>query len=331
MDTNGFDGTRVLGRSGIKVSALGMGCWAIGGPWTFLDENSPAGWGEVDDAESIRAIHHAVDLGITFFDTAANYGAGRSERVLGQAIAGRRDKVVVATKFGHIIDEQKRTMRKDNAAILGNVRKDLENSLRRLNTDTIDLYQLHEEDYDPDQALVLRGVLEDFVKEGKIRAYGWSTDDAERARIFATGQNCASIQHYLNILMDHPAALAVCEQNGVASINKTPLLMGVLTGKFTPGVTFGKDDVRSWWNNEPERLEKRVETVARLREVLTAGGRTLAQGALGWIWARSKITIPIPGFRNEKQVEENAGALAFGPLSSQQMAEINQILEPAIS
>jgi aryl-alcohol dehydrogenase-like predicted oxidoreductase len=327
METKTFDGTRTLGRSGISVSALGMGCWAIGGPWTFVgDEESPAGWGEVDDAESTRAIHRALDMGINFFDTAANYGAGHSEKVLGKAVAGRRDKVVIATKFGHLIDEQKRTMRKDDSQILGNVRGDLENSLRRLNTDYIDLYQLHEEDYDPEQALVLRGVLEDIVKEGKIRAYGWSTDDAKRAEIFATGPNCASIQHYLNILQDHAEAVAVCEKHGVASINKTPLLMGVLTGKFAPNTTFASNDVRSWWNDEHDRFNARLETIARLRDVLTAGGRTLAQGALGWIWARSAVTIPIPGFRSEKQVEDNAGALAFGPLSSQQMAEIEQIV-----
>src|SRR5574342_105756 len=97
---------RRLGRSNLEVSAMGLGCWAMGGRWTY--NNEPAGWGQVDDAESIRAIHYALDAGINFFDTAANYGCGHSERVLGQALAGRRDKVILATKFGYIIDEEKR-------------------------------------------------------------------------------------------------------------------------------------------------------------------------------------------------------------------------------
>src|SRR5574341_2623662 len=96
---------RSLGHSGIEVSAMGMGCWAIGGPWTWAD-GGQMGWGDVDDGESIRAIHRALDLGITFFDTAANYGAGHSERILGKALARQRDKAVIATKFGHIINEQ---------------------------------------------------------------------------------------------------------------------------------------------------------------------------------------------------------------------------------
>ena len=98
---------RRLGRSDLEVSAMGMGCWAMGGPWTFIDE--PAGWGQVDDAESIRAIHFALDAGINFFDTAANYGCGHSERLLGKAIEGRRDRLILATKFGYVVDEEKQT------------------------------------------------------------------------------------------------------------------------------------------------------------------------------------------------------------------------------
>jgi aryl-alcohol dehydrogenase-like predicted oxidoreductase len=100
--------TRTLGRSGIEVSALGLGCWAIGGPWTFMD--SPGGWGGVDDSESLRAIERAIDLGVNFFDTAANYGAGYSERLLGRAFKGRRDQVVIATKFGYQVDERAKTV-----------------------------------------------------------------------------------------------------------------------------------------------------------------------------------------------------------------------------
>jgi aryl-alcohol dehydrogenase-like predicted oxidoreductase len=187
-----------LGKSGIEVSAMGMGCWAIGGPWTWSDGRA-MGWGQVDDAESIRAIHAALDLGINFFDTAANYGAGHSERVLGQALVGRRDQAVIATKFGHIIDEQTRVVTGDDDAVLENIRQDCENSLRRLDTDYIDIYQLHAGNYDPVKAVGLLEVLEELVAEGKIRAYGWSTNDTDRARVFAQGEHCAAIQHTMYV------------------------------------------------------------------------------------------------------------------------------------
>jgi aryl-alcohol dehydrogenase-like predicted oxidoreductase len=123
-----------------------MGCWAIGGPWTWAQPGRdpfPAGWGKTDDEESVRAIQAALDAGVNFFDTAANYGAGHSERVLGRALQGRREKVIIATKFGHIVDETGKKVYGDDNQILANVRKDAENSLRRLGTDYIDVYQLH--------------------------------------------------------------------------------------------------------------------------------------------------------------------------------------------
>jgi len=187
---------RILGKSKLEVSALGMGCWAIGGPWTWAqpgNEPFPAGWGTTDDEESIRAVHTAVDMGVNFFDTAANYGAGHSEVVVGRALKGKRDKVVIATKFGHIVNEEKKTVYGDPDQIIKNVRIDVENSLRRLQTDFIDIYQLHEGGYDPKLALELQVVLEELVSAGKIRWYGWSTDVVDSARDFASGKNCTSI------------------------------------------------------------------------------------------------------------------------------------------
>jgi aryl-alcohol dehydrogenase-like predicted oxidoreductase len=133
---------RTLGRSDIQISPMGLGCWAIGGLWYWLD--GPGGWGNVDDTESIRAIHAALDLGVNFFDTAANYGTGHSERILGRALEGKRDKAVIATKFGFVVDEAAKqvTFRTDDHLL--HVRTECEDSLRRLNTDVIDLYQLEE-------------------------------------------------------------------------------------------------------------------------------------------------------------------------------------------
>ena len=324
---------RTLGRSGIEVSAMGLGCWAIGGPWTNVsqsNESNAAGWGQIDDNESIQAIHAGLDLGINFFDTAANYGAGHSERILAKALEGRRDQVVIATKFGYLVDEEKKLIVSNHDVVLENIRQDCENSLRRLNTDYIDLYQFHVGSYSPEKADAVRDALEDLVKAGKIRWYGWSTDNADGARVFAEGEHCTAIQQdlYWAAPFDyyHPT-LQVCEEFNLASINRSPLGMGILTGKF-----FGKDvklpddDIRHDWNFQEGEIADIVQAVENLKEVFTSGGRTLAQGALGWLWACSEVTIPIPGFKNVKQVTENAKSMEFGPLTQSQMEEIAGIL-----
>jgi aryl-alcohol dehydrogenase-like predicted oxidoreductase len=320
---------RTLGRSGIEISALGMGCWAIGGP--FWSGEAPLGWGEVDDEESIRAIHTALDRGVSFFDTANVYGAGHSERVLGRAFAGRRSQVVIATKFNAVFDESTRQVTGADTSPDG-IRKACEESLRRLNTEYIDLYQFHDNGFPAESAVPVRETLEALVKAGKIRAYGWSTDFPDRAEVFAQGPKCTSIQLQLNVLDDNPAVIALCEKHNLAAINRGPLAMGLLTGKYSAETKPSADDVRGVKSPEwmkyfkngkpnPEWLAKRDA----VREILTSGGRTVAQGALAWNWARSPQTIPIPGFRTVKQVEENAGAMRFGPLTPEQMNQIGAL------
>ncbi len=318
-----------FGKSGLEVSAVGMGCWAVGGPWTWAQPGQdpyPAGWGHTDDAESIRAIHAGLDAGVTLFDTAANYGAGHSEVMLGQALKGHRDKVVIATKFGHIINETTKTVYGDDEQILKNVRSDVENSLRRLQTDYIDVYQLHAGDYDAELAVELRETLEDLVQEGKIRWYGWSTDLVDRAQVFADGAHCTSIQFRLNAVYDNPEMRAHCAQHNMAGLNKDPLNKGILTGKFTTSSTFPADDIRSQVSFAEERIVRRLQTVEALREVFTSGGRTMAQGALCMIMALDERMFPIPGFKSVKQAEENAQAISFGPLSAAELAQVQQIV-----
>jgi len=319
--------TRKLGRSGIEVSALGMGCWAIGGPWWWSNGRA-MGWSKVDDDESIRAIHVGMDMGVNFFDTAANYGAGHSERILGRAVAGQRDKVVIATKFGYIVNEETKIVDGDDDALLDNLRQDCEDSLTRFNTDYIDIYQLHAGSYDPEKAVAVREVLEDLVMEGKIRAYGWSTDHPNRAQVFAMGEHCTSIQFSLNIFHDNPEIRDICREFALGGINKKPLNSGILTGKFTPDTTFPEDDFRHQAVSFKEGTgAERLQQVEALDEILTQNGRTLAQGALAWIWALDKRMIPIPGFKTVQQVKENAGAMAFGPLKETEMRQIDEILE----
>ena len=315
--------TRKLGKSNIKVSAMGLGCWAIGGPWTWSDGRA-MGWGQVDDAESVRAIHRALDLGINLFDTAANYGAGHSERILGRTLAGRRDKVVIATKFGHVINEETRVMYSDDDVLLENIRQDCENSLRRLNTDYIDIYQLHVGRYDTAKAVSVVEVLEELVSEGKIRAYGWSTNDPDRARVFAQREHCAAIQHTMYVFHPSKDVLAVCDEYDVGSISRSPLGSGILTGKLTKNSVI--TDPQQWRARIDFGKEEELDQLDAIRDILTCNDRTLAQGALAWIWARSERTVPIPGFRTVAQVEENARAMEFGPLSDEQIATIDEIL-----
>lgn len=323
---------RTLGKSKLEVSALGMGCWAIGGPWTWDQPGRkpyPAGWGNTDDEEAIRAVHAAMDLGVNFFDTAANYGAGHSEVVLGHALKGKRDKVVVATKFGHIVNEKDKIVYGDPDQIIKNVRTDVENSLRRLQTDHIDIYQLHEGGYDPKKALELQSVLEELVSAGKIRWYGWSTDVVDSARKFASaasGAHCTSIQFRLNAIYDNAEMRKVCADFGLAGINKDPLNKGVLTGKFNSATTFPDNDIRSLEDFSSSEIQKRLKIVEEIRDILTSNGRNMAQGALAYIWALDKRMVPIPGFKSVKQVQDNAGALEFGPLTDAQVKEIRAIV-----
>ncbi|HLO32427.1 MAG TPA: aldo/keto reductase [Anaerolineales bacterium] len=315
---------RTLGRSGLQVSMMGLGCWAIGGPWRWLD--GQGGWGNIDDDESVRAIQCALDLGITFFDTAANYGTGHSERILARALAGKRDRVTIGTKFGFNVNEAEKqaTFRQDDHLLY--VRDECEASLRRLNSDVIDLYQLHVWDYPLEKVPAMVEVLESLVKDGKIRYYGWSTDSVEGARLFAEGKHCVAIQHDLNVILDTPEMLQLCEERNLASVNRSPLARGALSGKYTKDTIFPQNDVRTDSWSRDHFFTPTLDQLDAIREILTSNGRTLVQGALAWIWARSEKTIPIPGFKTVAQVEENAKSMELGPLTSEQIQEIDSVL-----
>ncbi|GIH25839.1 oxidoreductase [Acrocarpospora phusangensis] len=320
--------TRTLGRSGIVVSALGFGCWPIGG--AIVENGRSVGWGAVDDGESIRAIHQAMDLGVTFFDTADVYG--RSEDVLGRALAGRWDQVVIASKFGRTYDRATHTITGEDSSP-AHLRRALEGSLRRLGTDVIDLYQLHLWDCPEPEALALRVELEALVEEGKIRAYGWSTDRLSNVELFAAGPHCATAQIHLNVLEGDRNMVTECARLGLAAIVRGPLAMGLLGGKYSSGSALPTDDVRgsgqSWISlfRDGRPTADGLRRLAAIGEVLTSDGRTLAQGALGWLWAVGENTVPIPGFKGMRQAGENAGALAYGPLSPDQMAQVDALLK----
>jgi aryl-alcohol dehydrogenase-like predicted oxidoreductase len=202
----------------------------------------------------------------------------------------------------------------------------VENSLRRLQTDFIDIYQLHDGGYDSQRALELQSVLEELVTAGKIRWYGWSTDVVDNARAFAPGAHCTSIQFRLNALFDNAPMRQVCAEFDLAGINKDPLNKGFLTGKFNSNSTFPENDVRYGTDFSDPEILKRLRVVDEIRDILTSQGRTMAQGALAYIWALDERLVPIPGFKSVKQVQENAEALELGPLTEAQVREIQEVV-----
>ena len=304
--------------------SMGIGTWAMGGP--FWSGTQAVGWGPTDDEESARALRRAVELGVTLFDTADVYGTGHAEELLGQVFAGRRDEIRIATKWGNVFDPATRQITGRDGSV-AHMRKALTESLRRLGTDHVDIYQLHIGDLPFDEAAELRAAGDELVREGKIRAYGWSTDDPERAAVFGS-----YVQAEMNVLHDRPDMYPVLEVQDMTMLCRGPLAMGLLTGRDWATAALPDDDVRykvpDWMrffrDGKPTpEFAKRVEAV---REVLTGGGRTLAQGALAWIWARCSRAVPIPGCRTVAQVEENVGALTFGPLQVDELAEVQRLL-----
>jgi len=315
-----------LGRSNIEISAMGFGAWAIGGEWIF--DGRQAGWGKVDDTESIRAIHAALEGGINLIDTAANYGTGHSEEIIAQAIKDRRDQVVIATKFGFNVDEPNKRVKfyQSSEEIIKNLAFECERSLRHLHTDVIDVYQFHMWDFPTEYVPGVVEALEKLVKQGKIRSYGWSTDDVELAKLFASQENCTVIQHAANVLLPAPAMFSLTKQAKLVSLVRNPLMMGFLSEKYDANVTFSETDVRANGFDQDD-ISKIVANRAKVREILTSNGRSTVQGALAWLWANGEQVVPIPGIRTEDQAIENAAAMEFGPLTAAQMTEIDQILE----
>jgi aryl-alcohol dehydrogenase-like predicted oxidoreductase len=319
---------RKLGKNGPDVSALGIGCFAAGGVSRRGD--TLHGWTGTDDAEVVRAMERAIDLGVTLIDTADVYGAGHAERLLAGVLKGKRDGLVIATKFSKIFDETARTRSDGTDVSPAYVRAACEGSLRRMGIDVIDLYQLHEGDMDLALVDDLLDTLEGLVAAGKIRHYGWSTDRPERAEAFARGPHCVAIQQRLNIVEGNWATLKVCERMGLASICRSPMATGLLTGKYTAQTTFDAADLRANWDLGKGARAQQLKALDTIRGLLTSDGRSIAQGALGWLLAKSDATIPIPGFKTVAQVEDNIGTLQRGPLAADVMTEIDAALQSVL-
>lgn len=316
---------RMLGKSKIMVSALGLGCMRVNpDPW-YLPDGKPIDMPCVEEKEIIRMLHAAFDMGVNLLDTAIIYGSGQNEVVVGKAVRGRRDKTVIVTKFpiGIDIDEPTRRFKPipppTADTVRAHIRAHCEGSLRRLATDYLDVFMNHEPTakYGPE----MRDALEELVVEGKIRSYAWCTtsDNPEQIEAFADGKRCSTIQFILNVLHGNYSILSLCERKKLAAMIIAPLGEGLLAGKRTSNRT-GDGDVAA-----------KMKKVEAIRDILTSGGRTLHQGALCWIWARSPITVPVPGFTRMEHVVDNCGALKHAPLSKAQMDEIARLVSCAKS
>ncbi|MFC0624238.1 aldo/keto reductase [Kribbella deserti] len=309
---------------------LGIGTWAIGGPWTF--DGRPAGWGAVDEAESVATIHAAVDGGIRLFDTADCYGTGTSERVLGKALAQLppevRDDVVIATKFGNLFHEETCSGGGQDVSP-AYIRKACEASLNRLGVDAIDILQLHGGVANGTEAAGVIAVLEELVAEGKIKAFGTSVDAPSVIEAFAASPNSVSVQTQANVFGYQAEVFETARRTGQTVLARSPLAMGLLTGKYDLTNRPAADDVRRdtpWWTYfDDDAMADWLKRLDAVRELLRTGGRTLTQGALAYVWALD--AIPLPGARTPAQAIEHAGALDTGPLPSATMTEIRELMK----
>lgn len=305
-----------------------MGCWAIGGP--FWSGDVPVGYSGTNDFDSTRAIHAAWAAGVRVFDTSSVYGAGHSETLLGEALNSRPDAIIVS-KFGHSFDEETKQMtgsKFDTDYIIDSI----EQSRKRLQRDQIDVMLLHLNDLSIEKAMPVFDTLEKLRSLGHVASFGWSTDFPESLNAAADRAGFTAVQHSMNLFFDAPSLSAVAEKHDVVQLIRSPLAMGVLTGKYSDGKRVANDDVRgndAQWQGYFEGGSASPDYARQLdavRDLITVGGRTLGQGALCWLLAKSPRTLPIPGAKNAEQSEENAGALDFGPLPENVMAEIEKIL-----
>jgi aryl-alcohol dehydrogenase-like predicted oxidoreductase len=288
-----------LGKTGMLVSQIGFGCWAIGGPVDLF--GIPVGWEGVDDRESELAIQRALELGVNFFDTADVYGSGHSEELLGRLLP--RTGCVIATKAGNARTGDKPV--KDFSEL--HIRQQLESSLRRLRRDTVEIFQLHNPPPEVWQTDEVFSLLQKLKQEGKIRAAGVSITTMEEGIHLIQNQKVDLLQVLFNILNQAPAdrLLPLAEEHNVGMIARVPLASGLLTGKYSAGHNFGRQDNRQNYLT-PRRLKEVTERVEHLKQLIADSGYTIQQIALAFLF-RFPL-VPIPGAKTVAQLEQNVAA-----------------------
>jgi aryl-alcohol dehydrogenase-like predicted oxidoreductase len=316
---------REFGRTGWKVSAISFGAWAIGGTW-----------GNVDDKESLAALHRSIDLGVNFIDTADVYGDGRSERLIAKLRKERGEKIYIATKAGRRLDPH--VARGYNRE---NLTRFVERSLKNLNTEALDLLQLHcpptEVFYMPETF----GVLDDLVQAGKLLHYGVSVEKVEEALKAIEYPNVESVQIIFNIFRQRPAELFFEQamRRKIAILARVPLASGLLTGKMTPKTSFEEDDHRAF-NRHGEDFDRGetfsgvdyetgLQAVDELRPLIPEGWN-MAQFALRWIMMFEAVSCAIPGAKTPEQAEDNVHAADLPQLAPATMDTVRALYDNRI-
>lgn len=307
-----------LGDTGLKISELGFGTWAIGGDW-----------GRNNDEESLKGLNRAMDAGVNFFDTADVYGAGHSEELLAKATKGREDTIHIATKFTRMGDINDPNNYKEEQ-----IRTYLEQSLRRLNRDTIDLYQIHCAPLSMLKNTDVFPILDKLKKEGKIRGYGVSVETDEEGLYVLDHTNASALQVIFNVLRQKPLKelFPKALENNVGILARVPLASGLLTGKFSKNHTFENNDHRHY-NKDGHAFnvgetfgglpfEKGVELSEKVAW-MAADHDSLTRSALKWVMQQDAVTSVIPGFKNEKQVSDNLKALDVKAFTQEELTRIN--------
>jgi methylglyoxal reductase len=317
---------RKLGSSDVEVSVIGLGCWAIGG-WM---------WGGTDDEKAVAAIQKAIDIGMVLIDTAPIYGFGHSETIVGKAIQGRRDEVVLATKCGLVWEHTSREPRftdKDGNPVYGDLTKqsilrEVEDSLRRLQTDRIDIYQCHR----PDVLTPAEETMEALTllyKQGKIRTISVSNYSVEQMEEFREFGPVHSDQPRYSMLdrTIEEENLPYCRKNNIGILAYSPIEQGLLTGKVTLDRKFPPSDYRGdrpWF--QKENLRRALVFLEKLKPIAADHGKTLAQLAANWVICQEGITAALVGARTAEQVVENAGA-ADWRLTQEELQLIDEYVE----
>ena len=295
---------RILGRTGIRVSEIGFGAWAIGG--TAEASGMPLGWGRSSDDESLAAIRRARELGVNFFDTSDSYGFGRSESLLGIVLSRYRKDVVIATKVG-VVRSSTGQLRKDFSR--KHIFLAVDGSLKRLRSDYIDLYQLHNPTIEDLRRGEVHEVMEQLQDSGKIRFWGVSISSIQEGMEIVRHGWGNALQVLYNVLNQAPAdeLLPLAKERGFGVIARVPLASGLLTGKYREGAVFAADDIRQNFLTQ-RRMAEVTQRVDEVKSIIGGSARSIAEGALRFVLANDAVSTAIPGARNVRQIESNAAA-----------------------
>jgi len=317
---------RTLGRTGWNISVIGFGAWGIGG----------GDWGNTDDKTSLAALHRAIDLGVNFIDTADVYGDGHSERLIAEVRKARSEQLIIATKAGRRLNPH--TASGYNRQ---NLTSFVERSLQNLQTETLDLLQLHSPPSEVYHMPEVFAILDDLAQQGKIRFYGVSVERVDEALKAITYPNVQSIQIIFNMFRFKPSEqfFAAAREHSVGILARVPLASGLLTGKFNSQTQFAANDHRMY-NRHGEAFdqgetfsgvdyETGLQAVEALRPLVPPGA-TMAQLALRWILMFPEVTSTIPGAKSPEQAENNVKAAELPPLSDETMQRVREVYDTYI-